>query len=222
MSNNVQMMRKEVAYMATFGENLKKLRLEKGLSQAELGQILVVSQGLIGAYERNHKKPRQARLLEMAEFFDVSPNYLLGYIEEQPVVNKEHGIITVPVLGKIPAGEPIDGEENIIEYKKIPDEGGKYKAGDVFLLNVEGDSMEGKSGIRDGYRVLVQKQSDVNSGEIAVVNVNGHDATLKRVKKTEQGQVFLYPDNPKYDPILITDGNARICGKVVQVIFEPK
>ncbi|WP_407071858.1 LexA family protein [Pueribacillus theae] len=44
---------------------------------------------------------------------------------------------------------------------------------------------------------------------------------MKRVKKTEQG-VFLYPDNPKYHPILITNGNARICGKVVQVIFEPK
>jgi repressor LexA len=58
--------------------------------------------------------------------------------------------------------------------------------------------------------------------EIAVVNVNGDEATLKRIKKTENGQVILYPDNPKYDPIFITNENARIIGKVIQVMFEPK
>ncbi len=217
------LVRKGVINMPTFGERFKELRLKNKLSQSEIGKILNVTQTTIAAYENGDRRPRQNRMLEAAEFFDVSPNYLLGFDDHdyQSIIKREHGIISVPLIGKIPAGDPLDAEENIIEYIKIPDEAGKYKEGELFMLTVEGDSMEGKSGIRDGYRVLVKKQSDVESGDIAVVNVNGEDATLKRVKKTEQG-IFLYPDNSKYDPLLITDGNARICGKVVQVIFEPR
>lgn len=214
--------RREVISMPTFSERFKELRLKKGLSQTEMGQVLGVTQTTIAAYEKGDRRPRQQRMLRAADYFEVSPNYLLGFNNIQTeLVKKEHGIISVPLIGRIPAGDPLDAEENIIEYIKMPDEAGKYKEEEVFMLTVEGDSMEGRSGIRDGYRVLVKKQADVESGDIAVVNVNGEDATLKRVKKTEQG-IFLYPDNPKYDPILITDGNARICGKVVQVIFEPR
>lgn len=128
-------------------------------------------------------------------------------------------VLNVPVLGKIPAGEPIFAEENIIEWAIIPNPG-NYKEGDMFVLIVEGDSMIG-SRIYPGDRVLVRVQPDVESGEIAVVNVNGYDATLKRVKKTESGEVILYPDNPKYEPIFLRDTRARICGKVIQVMFDP-
>jgi repressor LexA len=128
--------------------------------------------------------------------------------------------LTVPVLGSIPAGLPVPlhSAEYIEEWTEIPNMW-KLKDGEVFILKVKGDSMIG-SRIHDGDKVVVKVQPEVESGEIAVVNVNGDDATLKRVKKTD-GQTILYPDNPKYDPIFINNENARIIGKVIQVMFEP-
>ncbi|MET3700021.1 repressor LexA [Bacillus oleivorans] len=128
-------------------------------------------------------------------------------------------VLKVPVLGFIAAGQPILAEEHIDEWTEVPNMW-NLKDGEVFLLKVKGDSMIG-SRIYEGDKVLVKIQPEVETGEIAVVNVNGQDATLKRVKKTESGQVILYPDNPKYEPIFIENENARIIGKVIQVMFEP-
>lgn len=143
---------------------------------------------------------------KVKEEFDVTLNY--------------PDILLLPVLGKIPAGDPIEQLENLVEYKQVPNPG-KYKENELFILNVTGDSMIG-SRIFEGDQVLVWKTPEVNNGDIAVVNVNGEDATLKRVKKTDSGQYILYPDNPKYEPIIINNERARIIGKVVQVMFEPK
>lgn len=134
-----------------------------------------------------------------------------------------HGVLidktlSIPVLGKIQAGNPILAEEHIMEYLTFPNPG-NYKEGELFGLKVEGDSMIG-SRIYPGDLVIVRIQPDVENGEIAVVNVDGENATLKRVKKIN-GQIMLYPDNPKYEPIIIDNDRARICGKVIQVIFEP-
>jgi repressor LexA len=95
------------------------------------------------------------------------------------------------------------------------------KEKEAIVLRVKGDSMIG-SRIYEGDKVVVKMQQEVENGEIAVVNVNGDEATLKRVKRTENGQVILYPDNPKYEPIIVTNESARVIGKVIQVMFEPK
>lgn len=129
-------------------------------------------------------------------------------------------LISVPVLGHIAAGQPILAEEHIEEWTEIPNSW-NLKQGEAIVLRVKGDSMIG-SRIYDGDKVVVKLQQNVENGEIAVVNVNGNEATLKRLKRTENGQVILYPDNPKYDPIFVTNENARIIGKVIQVMFEPK
>lgn len=126
----------------------------------------------------------------------------------------------VPVLGYIAAGQPIFADEHIDEWMEIPNLW-SLKQGEAIVLKVKGDSMTG-SRIYDGDKVIVKIQPDVENGEIAVVNVNGDEATLKKVKKTESGQVILYPDNPRYEPIFISNESARIIGKVVQVMFEPK
>jgi repressor LexA len=128
-------------------------------------------------------------------------------------------VLTVPVLGHIAAGLPILAEEHIHSYMDIPNPN-NYDVGELFVLVVKGDSMEG-SRIYDGDKVIVKIQPDVESGEIAVVNVNGDEATLKKVKKLENGQVWLFPSNDKYDPLLLDNEKARIIGKVIQVIFEP-
>jgi SOS regulatory protein LexA len=129
-------------------------------------------------------------------------------------------ILKVPILGYIAAGQPILADEHIEEWAEIPNMW-KLKANEAIVLKVKGDSMIG-SRIYEGDKVVVKLQQNVENGEIAVVNINGDEATLKRVKKTENGQVILYPDNPKYEPIFISNEGARIIGKVIQVMFEPK
>ncbi|NIK67894.1 S24 family peptidase [Paenibacillus sp. BK720] len=126
--------------------------------------------------------------------------------------------IRVPVLGSIAAGLPILAQDNVLQYDVIPNPGG-VKEGELFFLMVKGDSMIG-SRIYEGDKVLVKVQPEVEDGQIAVVNVDGEHATLKRVKRIN-GQYLLMSDNPKYEPIIIASDSARICGKVIQVVFDP-
>jgi SOS regulatory protein LexA len=138
----------------------------------------------------------------------------------QKISENSIAILRVPVLGFIAAGQPIFAQEHIEEWTEIPNMW-NLKEKEAIVLKVKGDSMIG-SRIFDGDRVVVKLQQEVENGEIAVVNINGDEATLKRVKKTENGQVILFPDNPNYEPIFVTNEGARIIGKVIQVMFEPK
>jgi SOS-response transcriptional repressor LexA/DNA-binding XRE family transcriptional regulator len=123
--------------------------------------------------------------------------------------------VQVPILGYIAAGQPIFADEHIIDYEEVPGEFNK----DHFMLIVKGDSMKG-SRIYPGDKVVVKMQPEVENGEIAVVNVSGEDATLKKVKKYEDGSVWLISTNEKYAPIPL-QRSSRIIGKVIKVIFEP-
>lgn len=149
----------------------------------------------------------------------IDPNEVF-HVNEEPVEYHASPLIKVPVLGYIAAGAPILADDHIEEWTEIPNMW-NLKPGKAIVLKVKGDSMIG-SRIYEGDKVVVKLQSDVENGEIAVVNINGDEATLKRVKKTEDGQVILYPDNPKYSPTFITNENSRVIGKVVQVMFEPR
>lgn len=114
----------------------------------------------------------------------------------------------VPLLGDVAAGTPILAVEEAIGY--IPYETG---AGRYFALRIHGSSMIG-AGILDGDIVVVRAQSTADSGEI-VIALLGEEATCKRLSR-QDGQVWLLPENPEYDPI---DGReARILGKVTAVI----
>jgi SOS regulatory protein LexA len=142
----------------------------------------------------------------------IKENHLDGF-------EKVNSVIKVPVLGYIAAGSPILAEEHIIDYMEIPNPD-KYSQDELFSLVVKGDSMTG-SRIYEGDRVVVRIQNEVENGQIAVVNVDGENATLKKVKKYEDGAIWLISTNEKYAPIPLTNERARIIGKVIQVIFEP-
>ena len=128
-------------------------------------------------------------------------------------------LVKVPVIGKIAAGSAITAEENVEGYVTVENTWNLGKH-DLFALKIKGDSMI-NSRINDGDIVIIKKQPDVENGEIAAVLVNESEATLKKVKKYENGETWLFPANDKYAPIRIENENARILGKVIQVIFEP-
>lgn len=120
------------------------------------------------------------------------------------------GVIYAPVVGRVTAGEPILAVENIEGYFPLARE--FAGAGELFLLQVRGDSMI-KAGILDGDYVIVRQQPDAVNGDI-VVALLGEEATVKRFFR-ENGYVRLQPENDAYQPIMARD--VQILGKVIGV-----
>ena len=89
----------------------------------------------------------------------------------------------IPVLGDVAAGIPIEAVENIIDWEEI--NSALAGTGDFFGLRIKGSSMEPR--IREDDVVIVRKQEDANTGDTAVVLVNGDSATVKRIKKSRTG-----------------------------------
>jgi repressor LexA len=227
---------------------IKELRELKKLSQNVLAEKLNTKQSTISGYETGTREPDNDTLKRLAIFFDVSIDYLLGvsetnypwdserYIEEsqkrkevesklllEKLLNsfKVSNITTIPILGVIRAGEPIRAEQNIISYEYLPED--MTQGGEYFGLRVVGDSMNNARILADDV-VIVREQPEIENGEIAVVLVNGEDATIKRFYQTDT-MVTLMPDssNKEYQPrfIDITKTEIKILGKVVRFIGKP-
>ena len=118
----------------------------------------------------------------------------------------------VPILGKVPAGKPLFSEENIEGLLTVPDDMG---SGKLFALQVKGDSMIG-AGILDGDKVILKQQGTAENGEIVCAVING-EATLKRFFKKD-GVITLKAENEKYAPIMVSEGEFRIVGRVVGLL----
>ena len=114
----------------------------------------------------------------------------------------------VPVVGLVTAGQPILAVENIEGYLPWEDDG-------CFALRVRGDSMI-EAGILSGDAVVVRPQPTADHGQI-VVALLGEEATVKRLHR-QNGEIWLMPENPNYEPIDGTD--AQILGVVRAVIRE--
>ena len=195
-----------------FGDNLKKIRNERGISQKKLAELLFVSQQAVAKWEANRTTPDPDTINKIAEYLQISNDVLLGRVSS----STGRGI-KIPVLGRVAAGVPIEAIEEILDYEEIEPE--LAATGDFFALQINGDSMEPK--FSKGDVVIVRKQSTIESGEIAIVLVNGDEATCKKVIIQNEG-VSLVPTNPLYTPTFYTNGDIRrlpvqIIGKVVEL-----
>lgn len=198
-------------------ERLKELRLKFGLTQKQLAEILGVDRTAVVKYETNRNGPSSETLEQLADYFGVTVDYLLGRDTSSEAVSSSTNGIKIPVLGDVAAGIPIEAITDIIDYEEIPES--MALAGEYFGLRVKGRSMEPQ--MVEGDVVIVRKQHDVESNDIAVVLVNGESATVKRVKKWEDG-IVLIPFNPLYDPMYystdeISSLPVSIIGKVVEL-----
>ena len=117
----------------------------------------------------------------------------------------------VPLIGRIAAGGPILAEQSVESVFPLPAE--LVGDGELFLLNVVGDSMV-EAAICDGDWVVVRRQPDAVNGDIVAALLDD-EATVKTFKRRD-GHVWLLPHNPAFEPI---DGDqAQILGKVVAVL----
>lgn len=174
------------------GKRIKELREKYEMTQEQLAQKLETTKQTIFKYENGIVTNIPSDKIEkMASIFRVSPSYILGW--DDTIMDKPNRI---KVYGSVPAGIPIEAIEDVIDWEDIPqnwiDHGDKYIG-----LKVKGDSMYPK--YIDGDTVIVKLQPDCESGQDAIVYVNGYDATLKRVIKQQDG-IMLQPINPEFEP----------------------
>ena len=123
-------------------------------------------------------------------------------------------ILSIPIIGRVQAGEPILAVENIEGY--IHFDRNLVSSGDVFLLRVQGDSMI-DAHIQDGDFALVKPQPHAENGEIVVALIED-EATIKRIFQ-KRDLIQLEPANPKMEPIIVKKGEKKvtIVGKVIGI-----
>lgn len=154
---------------------------------------------------------RRDKIAKLADALNTTPAYLMGWEEEH-----KKGV-KIPVLGHVQAGVPIEAIEDILDWEEIDEK--LAKTGDYFCLQVRGESMQPK--FAEGDVVVVRQQSDVDSGQIAIVLVNGCDATIKQIQKFNGG-ITLVPFNNAYPTQTYTNKEIKslpvtILGRVVEL-----
>ena len=198
-----------------FAEILKGLRKSNGLTQTEFAKKFHIATGTIAMWETGKRQPDTETVKRIADFFGVSVDFLLG---RSNTAMPERNAIRIPVLGYVAAGIPIDAIEDVLDYEELDPErfNSDYQ---YFGLKIKGDSMTPR--IHDGDVVIVRRQPDVESGDVAIVCINGSEATCKQVKKHTEG-VTLVSYNASYEPMFFTNHEVNnlpvtVLGKVVEL-----
>lgn len=197
--------------------NINERRKQLNLTLKEIADYVGVSEATVSRWESgNIANMRRDRIAALAQILKVSPIDIMGVTDDD---NYDDSIksVQIPVLGCVKAGIPMTAIESIIDYEEISQE--QARTGEFFGLQIKGDSMEPK--ISEGDVVIVRKQETVENGEIAVVLINGDDATVKKFYKTDAG-IKLVSTNPTYDPFFYTPDEVNtlpvsVIGKVVEL-----
>lgn len=189
-----------------------------------------IDKSLLNKYIKGVAIAKQDKIYILAKALNVSEGWLMGYdvekdrdwiededystlmIDNGRYIETEIKTIKIPVLGKVPAGTPIEAIQDIIGYENIPatmlNSGENY-----FALKIDGNSMS--PDYKNGDIIIVKQQEDCNSGDDCVVMVNGDDATFKRVIK-QNNAIILKPLNNEYEPYYFT--SKEIITKPVKII----
>lgn len=209
------------------GERIKRRRKQLGLSAEKVADELGVSPATVYRYESNEiMNMRIDKLEPIAKALHTTPAFLMGWGEnsgdlpEGALPIDLSRLKVIPILGRIPAGAPLYAEENIEGYTYTDLNGGA----EYFALRVKGDSMNAAR-IQDGDVVIIRRQEVAENGEIAVVLIDGEDATLKRF--TRNGDIVtLMPQstNPENKPFIydLKNTQVKILGIVIKAEFFPK
>lgn len=177
------------------GYKIAEARIAKGWSQQDLADKLGTTQQTIQRYESGARDIKSSVLVKLSAALGVTISYLLG-MENAAIPNA--AMTDVPLYGSIAAGTPIEMLE-VEDERPIPSKvHARYP--DAFLLRVVGESMNRI--LPNGCFALVDPCDAVErDGQPYAVCVNGYDATVKRVRRLNNGFV-LEPDStdPTYEP----------------------
>lgn len=212
-------------------DKLDLLMKEKGINKVELSKgSKVPYTTIVNFYENGTDNVKLSTLKKLSKYFKVS----LDYIADDDTEEKEESVRykisdllsistnkKIPIVGVIRAGEPILAEQNIIGNVELPSEF-INQDDEYFGLRIIGNSMN-LSRIFEGDIVIVRKQNSVENGEIAIVLVDGENATVKKFYQTDT-TVTLIPNSsdPIHSPKVydLTKIPIVVLGKVVKAIID--
>lgn len=163
-----------------------------------------------GLEERGYirRLANRARAIEI-----LKPSAAAGSVVTRSV-EAASNLVSLPLLGRIAAGTPIEALSDPTNHLEIP--ASMVGSGEHFALEIVGDSMIG-AGILDGDTVVIQRAETARHGEIVVALINQQEATLKTLLK-EPGRVGLEAANPKYETRYFSTGEVEVQGKLAGLI----
>jgi SOS-response transcriptional repressor LexA len=193
------------------GDRIKFARNKAGFTQVELAKKIGITYPTLNKYERNHRVPNSQILSRIAKELHCNPGWLLtgegNMLYESSALNAT-AVSNIPVLGRVPAGFPDRVSEEIVEYislSKIPSR--------AYALIVKGSNMG--PNIKDGDYAIFSPHSDIQNGDIIVVNDEWGESTLKRYR-TKDDEVLLSSDNPEYPTHRLIE-TYKVIGKVIEI-----
>ena len=196
--------------------DLKTRRQELNMTLEEVGNIVGVGKSTVRKWETGDiANMKIDKVTLLAKALKTTPTAILG--TEEKTEENPSAPVRIPVLGRVAAGIPIEAVEDILDYEEISAD--MASKGDYFALQIQGNSMEPR--ICQNDVVIVRCQPSVESGEIAVVLVNGENATCKKIIKQPNG-ISLASLNPAYPPMFYTNEEitslpVTILGKMVEL-----
>ena len=193
---------------------IEKMLNEQGIKRSTMLADLDIPSSTFSTWKKKGSDPDLKSVIKLANYLGVSMDYILtGETGNIQKIELDDEPIQIRVLGKVAAGIPIEAVEDVIGEETISKK--MAETGDYFGLRISGDSMEPT--IHHGSIVIVRQQDDVENGDIAIVIVNGEDATCKKIEKFENG-IMLVPINKAYEEKFYT--NEEIENPHINLVFS--
>ena len=209
------------------GKLIYDRRTELGITQKEVADFVGVSEATVSRWESGHiDNMRRDRIAALSKILRLSPLAIMG-IDDTDLSSRLPNMVPidartfrVPIVGRVAAGGPIVADEEIIGYEYIDNKYSK-DGHEYFGLRIVGKSMEPT--IMDGDIVIVRRQNYVENGEIAIVLIDGEEATAKEVKESADGITLIGHNTAVYTPHFYSAQEVKnlpvqIIGRVVQSI----
>lgn len=202
-------------YRKIFSRNLQQYMHIFGLNQKEISEKMGVHKSVISSWINCTRYPRMNTIERLATLFNIEKSDLTD--DKGKLVTLHTKGIKIPILGRVVAGIPIEAIENIEGYEEITP--ALASKGEHFALRVQGDSMAPV--IVENDIVIVRKQRQVENGDIAIVLVNGDEATIKKVQINDHGITLVGFNIEVYPPHFYSEKEiatlpVQIIGKVVE------
>lgn len=215
-----------------FWNNIVFLCSEKGVAPSVVATAVDLSASAAAKWKQG-AIPQKSTLKKIGEYFGVPAGSLTitDYSATKPLgknfkgeakdidvaFNSKGNSHRIPVLGRVSAGIPIEQIVDVEDWEDIS--AAMAQNGEYFALKIHGHSMEPR--MCEGDVIIVRRQENVESGETAVVSINGQDATCKKIRHTTDG-IMLISTNPQYEPMYYTNKQIQdlpitILGKVVEI-----
>lgn len=201
-----------------FSENLRRYMALYEKNRNDICNDLGFAYTTFTSWETGVNYPRIDKIEMLANYFGIEKSDLIENKSQEQTPPRHAKGIRIPVLGRVAAGIPIEAVTDVDDWEEIPES--MAKTGEYFALRITGNSMEPR--MLDGDVVIVKRQSDVDSGDVAVVLVNGNDATVKQITKSETGLTLIGWNLAAYTPRTYNKKECRelpvsILGKVVEI-----